>query len=358
MSRTTSQQRLDTVNLGNVTVFKHPNGIWYADYRAGNRRIRKSIRTRSKKIAIDWATNENARLVRGEMGIVDGRIPIDRTIREFLDHQQLQTSNARSTVRRYRSALRAFQESFRQRPSVKYLAQIDVALLETFRQFRLEQGRDHKTIDGDMAAISSLLSYAVRHGCCKENVASKVKAFRVPKPRPYVYTRKQVGAMLDAAEGVLKDVITLLVDTGLRIGEVEQLEWTDVDFSLGLIHVRIKSHWRPKDKADRTVPMTDRVRAMLQSRSRTGDRIFCTPRGRQVRERTLLVELRRVQRHVSIPRGGLHTFRHYFVTRCAASGVDPFTCMAWVGHADMKMVMHYYHLDERHSRASISKLRP
>ncbi|HUU96069.1 MAG TPA: tyrosine-type recombinase/integrase [Phycisphaerae bacterium] len=356
MNRASSQRRLDTVNLGNVTIFKHQNGIWYADYRAGNRRIRKSIRTRSKKVAVDWGTNENARLMRGELGIVDGRVSIDRTIDEFLDFQEHQTSNAPSTVRRYRCALRALRAVLRQCPSVRWLGQIDVALLEKFRRFRLEQGRDHTTIDGDMAAVSSFLGYAVRHGYCKDNVASKVKAFRVPKPRPYMYSAEEVAAMFAEAEGVLRDVITLLVDTGLRIGEVEQLEWTDMDFDAGLIHVRIKPHWRPKDKADRAIPMTGRVRAMLQSKSRTGNRVFYTNRGRPVRERTLLAELRCVQRRAGISRGGLHTFRHYFVSRCAASGVDPFTCMAWVGHADMKMVMHYYHLDERHSRASIAKL--
>ena len=102
--------------------------------------------------------------------------------------------------------------------------------------------------------------------------------------------------------------------------------------------------------------MTDRVRRMLQSRPRRGPLVFYTARGRPVRERTLLAELRRLQRSVGLIRGGLHTFRHYFVSRCAASGVDPFTCMAWMGHADMKMVLHYYRLDQRHSRASIRKL--
>ncbi len=356
MSRESSQRRLDTVNLGNVTIFKHTNGVWYADYRAGHRRVRKSIRTRSKKVAIDWATNQNARLIRGEMGVIDGRVSIDQTIIEFLDYQKHQTSNAPSTVRRYRGALRAFQEALQRRPSIRFLGQIDVALLEEFRRFRLEKGRDHKTIDGDMAAVSSMLSYAVRHGYCQENVASKVKAFRVPKPRPYVYTPEQVQVMIEAAEGTLKEILTLLADTGLRIGEVEQLEWTDVDFDAGLVHVRIKEFWRPKDKADRAIPMTDRVRTMLRSKSRQGNRVFYTPRGRPVRERTLLAELRRLQEGAGISRGGLHTFRHYFVSRCAAAGVAPFTCMAWVGHADMRMVMHYFHLDERHSQTSIRKL--
>ncbi len=356
MSASSSQQRLDSVNLGNVTVYKHTNGIWYADYRVGHRRVRKSIRTRAKKVAVDWATNENVRLMRGELGMVDGRVSIDKTIAEFLDYQQHQTSNAKSTVHRYRGALRAFQAALQQHRTVKHLGQIDVALLEDFRRFRLEQGRDHKTVDGDMAAISSLLSYAVRHGYCQANVASKVKAFRVPKPRPYVYSTEEVEALLDAADGVLTDVLLLLADTGLRIGEAEQLEWSDIDFDAGLLHVRIKAHWRPKDKAERAVPMTERVSRMLRSRPRRGDRVFYTERGRPVRERTLLSELRRVQRSVGVTRGGLHTLRHYFVSRCAAAGVDPFTCMAWVGHADLKMVLHYYHLDERHSQASIRKL--
>ena len=99
MSRKASQLRQDSVNLGNVTIFKHANGIWYADYQVGLRRIRKSLRTRAKKVAVDWATNENARLLRGELGAITARVEVGKAIAEFLDYQQHQTSNAASNER-------------------------------------------------------------------------------------------------------------------------------------------------------------------------------------------------------------------------------------------------------------------
>ena len=349
--------RVDSVRLGNVTIYKRENGIWYADYSVGNRRIRESIRTRSKKVAIDWATDKNAALVRGEIGIADDRVPIERVVRDFLVHQQTQTSNAPSTFHRYRGALRALQRFLSTRPRLLSIGQLDVETLEAFRSYRLNEGRDHKTVDGDMAAVSSMLSFAVGRGHLKENSARRVKPFRVPKPRPPVYTQEDVQLMIEAAEGDFRDVLIALAGTGLRIGELEHLEWSDVDLEAGRIHIRIKKDWRPKDKAERTVPINPEIRRVLESRERASSWVFTDGKGRPVRERRLLKQLRALQAEFDIKEGGLHTFRHYFVSRCAASGIDPYAVMSWVGHADLKMVLHYFHLDERHASEAMRRFR-
>ena len=163
--------------------------------------------------------------------------------------------------------------------------------------------------------------------------------------------------MIEAAEGDLRDVLIVLAGTGLRIGELERLEWSDIDLEEGRLHIRIKPDWRPKDKAERTVPINDDVRAVLVSRPRSSRWVFLDGKGNPVRERKLLKQLRDLQAEVDIKEGGLHTFRHYFVSRCAVSGIDPYAVMSWVGHADLRMVLHYYHLDERHASDAMRRFR-
>ena len=54
--------------------------------------------------------------------------------------------------------------------------------------------------------------------------------------------------------------------------------------------------------------------------------------------------------------GRLHSFRHYFVSRCAAGGVRERVVMEWVGFADSAMVRHYFHLHDEESQRQMNGL--
>jgi integrase len=54
--------------------------------------------------------------------------------------------------------------------------------------------------------------------------------------------------------------------------------------------------------------------------------------------------------------GRLHSFRHYFCSRYANSGVPEQVVMAWLGHADSKMVRHYYHLHDDEAQRQMKRL--
>ncbi len=54
--------------------------------------------------------------------------------------------------------------------------------------------------------------------------------------------------------------------------------------------------------------------------------------------------------------GRLHSFRHYFCSVCANTGIPERITMNWLGHADSEMVRHYYHLNDEESRRKMDQL--
>jgi integrase len=54
--------------------------------------------------------------------------------------------------------------------------------------------------------------------------------------------------------------------------------------------------------------------------------------------------------------GRLHSFRHYFCSTCANSGVPEMVTMQWLGHADSEMVRHYYHLLDKEDQRQMRRL--
>lgn len=59
---------------------------------------------------------------------------------------------------------------------------------------------------------------------------------------------------------------------------------------------------------------------------------------------------KRFEGELSFVDGRLHSFRHYFCSVCANTGVPERIVMEWLGHSDSEMVRHSYHLNDEESR--------
>jgi len=87
--------------------------------------------------------------------------------------------------------------------------------------------------------------------------------------REFVLSQEQERQYLERAPQPLKDIAILILDTGVRVGEALGLEWRDIHIEpvngarFGYLRIRKgKSRY-----ARRNIPLTDRVKAVLQSRN-------------------------------------------------------------------------------------------
>ncbi|WP_261342097.1 tyrosine-type recombinase/integrase [Calycomorphotria hydatis] len=52
----------------------------------------------------------------------------------------------------------------------------------------------------------------------------------------------------------------------------------------------------------------------------------------------------------------MRSFRHYFCSMCANSGVPEQVLKSWMGHQSSRMVRRYYYLHDEESRQQINKI--
>ena len=154
----------------------------------------------------------------------------------------------------------------------------------------------------------------------------------------------------------------LLAETGLRIGEARWLSWDDVDLKKGVIHVRAKDDWRPKTGDERVVPISQKLKRLLENHPRRGRWVLTAKSttthpstDRQIDERRALLALKRILAHLKFP-GKLHTFRHSFISRCLTSGIEEAVVRTWVGHVDPAIMRLYTHISSRVSQDRIQLL--
>jgi integrase len=170
----------------------------------------------------------------------------------------------------------------------------------------------------------------------------------------------------------LADVIVALATTGLRIGELVDLRWSDVDLVRGVLSVRDNRHSARhravggirtnKGRRTRRVPVHTRLRAVLEKLPRRPDgRVFGGPRGGRLKADTVLLVLKRdvlgpLKGRFPTPKDDLgfdcrlHSFRHFFVSEAFLGGASEGEVREWVGHTESRIVERYRHLRNEDAR--------
>jgi integrase len=170
-----------------------------------------------------------------------------------------------------------------------------------------------------------------------------------------------------------------LATTGLRIGELSDLRWANVDVDRGTLRLRDTSRQArrseradaqtTKSRRDRTLSIHDDLKVVLRRMQRYPDqRVFHGPLGGRLKPDTVRNVLRRevlsalavrfpgTDGRPGIEAGRVHSFRHYFASAAANSGVAEQVLMDWLGHRESDMIRHYYHLRRDESHRQMSKL--
>ena len=230
----------------------------------------------------------------------------------------------------------------------------------------LEKGLSRGTIRIRLRAIRAFCNFLEREGIVGKSPFDGVEIPKVPNRFPEIITQEQTRKLLNAARrntwtGIRnRAMLTMFLDTGLRLSELIALDLGDVD--LARLTIRIRSG---KGDKERNVYMG---RALLRSIRKwievrgfheESTPFFLTQDGNRL-------DLRNVERIIDriVKRARLdgvritpHILRHTFATHYIKNGGDPFSLQRILGHSDIKTTMIYVNLagvglQEAHAKAS------
>lgn len=221
------------------------------------------------------------------------------------------------------------------------------------------------SINLGITVIRSILKTAVAEDLIQKSPADGIKALRAPKRAPEedthrALTREETAAFLQATEArgdTFRDLYTLMLHTGLRIGEAIAL--VDSDISGSQLHVsrtitRSGGNYiigdSPKsDSGNRIVPLDrDALQAVQRAqelRSAMGwktDRIFSNSAGSVIIPHQVNREIKKTCKAAGISPITSHALRDTFATRCAESKMQPRVLMEIMGHANISVTMEIY----------------
>jgi integrase len=335
-----------------MSIFKR-GGTYYFEFVYNGKRYVQSTRVKNQRDAAEIERAYRTALVKGEVGIVERKTA--PTFREF-------------SIR----FLEAISVSSADRPAtVKFYTQRTSQLLKypTFRNAKID-AIDESMIERYVTARRAEVSPA----SCNRELATLRRALRLAedwklivkaprirllkgeRSRTFVLTYQQERDYLQACPADLRDAATVMLDTGLRIGELTNLKWEDIRFQpvgaarFGSVKVRAGK----SEKALRTLSLTSRASAVLFARRKGSVSDYVFP-GESPDAPILVTSFDHQHRKVCEPTIDgkkmvrfprefvLHGLRHTFLTRLGEAGADAFTIMKLAGHSSVTVSQRYVH---------------
>lgn len=287
--------------------------------RDDGRRVRRKV-GRDRKAALEVLKALEGDAVRRQAGLSRQPVSVFDFIEQNLENLKLDLKD--SSITRYRAQFDHLKRFLRSQ-DVALLSQVTPEVIERFKALRLSEGASKRTVNHELATIGAMLRRAVDMGYLENNPVSKVKRLRLERKQPPRYwTAPEIERVKTVCNALLRDMFEVLVETGMRRGEIVNLEWSGIDFTNGRIHIRPRADWTPKHGRSREIPMRPRVREVLERRKADAKYrlVFRTPSGKKIEHIWRL--LSRAYKRAGVHNATVHSTRHSFASHAVMSGVD------------------------------------
>ncbi len=342
-----------------MTIYKQPGSpYYYYDFYFEKRRYQASTHLRNKTVAHRVECIKKAELAQRRAGILPKKqIPLFRDFAERFLHT-VKVERRANTHRAYLSCVRNLEPVFGR----KYLDEITPEMIRAFKEARLELQRSPATINRDLSCLRQILGIAVKEELVQKSpfFGGRVE-FLHEKGRERTLSFDEERNYLRVATPVLKDVGKIMVEMGLRPGEIFQLRGEDVHIESPAPYVHVREG--KSDRAVRDVPITSRVLPVLKRRlsNAEGDYLFPRRVGNGydwTRPMTELepAHLRALESSGIKPPFRLYDLRHTYGTRAIEAGIDVFSVAKLMGHADLSTTERYVHLSKGHLEDAQKKM--
>ena len=155
---------------------------------------------------------------------------------------------------------------------------------------------------------------------------------------------------------VFKMGILLCLHTGLRLGELCALRWSDIDFKGKVLHVNrtvqriavdgmesktVLYECEPKsDCSKREIPLPDAIAKQLTTYLKPCTYVFY--KEKPMEPRTYQKKLEAYLKDCDIQKKNFHALRHTFATNCISNGMDVKCLSEIMGHSDVQITLNRY----------------
>lgn len=256
---------------------------------------------------------------------------------------------SRQTIQGYDGDLKQFQQHLSGKSNAPvFVSSITEEKVEGFKQSQIKKGLSAASVNRRINAVSSFCQFAVKKHWLPYNPAMDVDRVKGQKPKRTFLTKQEMQQLItNMQHPIIKYVVILMSNTGLRVSEAANLRIQDVDFVQNLVHVI-----QGKGGKNRDVPMNPALKKELKyyldyvRPETTSINFFATKKTGGISQQYI----NRVIKQTCLSLGfskevTSHALRHSFASNLVKTDTHVVVISNLLGHADVRTTSVYMHAD-------------
>jgi len=270
----------------------------------------------------------------------------------FLDEREFQNVS-QETLKGYKIFMREFQTWLRENDII-YVEDVSASTVKAYLTYcKKERNNASSTINNKLKNLKAFFNFLIEEEVIDKNPCYKISKQKTDE-RIEVFTDTHIRQILRYYRRLKRKdheytayrntaIIITLLGTGIRIGELRNLKWSDIMENQLVVF--------GKNRKQETVPLTDKVLSELKELklycnryfNKLPEYIFANRNGTQMSyeaTKSIFTRLQDVMGFKDV-RLSAHTFRHTFAHRCIMNGMDVFTLQKILRHSSLSMTEKY-----------------
>lgn len=247
--------------------------------------------------------------------------------------------------------------------------EIDSLLIEKFISAELNSGRINKeggmspkSVKDTLCLLKSIIKYGVEKGLIADGTLPAVRSPKVSRGQIDIFSTEECEKIESKAivSSEMYYGIYFCLYTGLRIGELCALRWSDIDVLNECIYInrtisRINNTNEsgsktkiiidsPKSESSiRVIPLPAKIVSHLSQRyPENNETYFLTRTNRYIEPRNYYEKYKKFLLSCGIEKHTFHALRHSFAIHCIEKGFDAKVLSEILGHSDVKITLDRY----------------
>ena len=269
-------------------------------------------------------------------------------ISEFLSYLELDMNYSNNTILSYDNDLKKIEGYYNKKDLLK------LTVNDLIKYINVLSDLAPSTVSHNISTLKTFYNYFVKVGKIKDNPTDALKSPKLGTHLPVYLTEEEVNNLLDievkdAFSARNKAILEVMYGTGLRISEVVNLEFKNIDVEDCIIRVM------GKGSKERIIPINDVALKALDNylenyrpsmlKGDINNYLFLNNHGKQMTRQGVFKMIKQeclikgIKKDVSP-----HTLRHTFATHLLQNGADLRIIQELLGHSDISTTQIYTHL--------------
>jgi site-specific recombinase XerD len=285
----------------------------------------------------------------------------------ILPRSSIGIDKQQSSIAREQATVSHFIDFVEERCLRKFKS-FDKEMAQIYMDTRKALGIKPKTLREERRLLRKFFTWAIKQNYCVENPTEELVIPKLTKKNPRYFSEAELSRIFAYATEPYLRIFKFLFLTGLRTGELTNLEWQDYNDEEHTLTIRVvaadKKKRTPgnKTKREESIPLTDDAIQILKQRKEANESdtfIFLNQAGNRLDNDNIYRNLKVVldNKNVKIKNAHPHTFRHTFASHLVIKGVSLYVVKELLRHASIKETEVYAHLSRETTRTAVQLLK-